>query len=264
LNKFVGGLLAPLPLALLGGLLALLLAWRGQRRAGVTLAVLCLVGLWLASTPWVAWALAKPLELRHPPVPAQASPAADALLVLGGAMQSAQPPEQPHLGFGSAAERVWHAAALYRAGKARWVLLSGGSQPGQVKLAPEAEAMAEVLRALGVPASAMRLEGGSRNTRENAVLSVPLVRQVGARRVLVVTSALHMPRALETLQMAFAGSGVTFLPAATDAEALGNVPDPWAGWWPEARSLEWSSRSIKEHLGLAQVWMMRLMLEAGA
>ena len=213
---------------------------------------------------WGGGAGGSPGELRHPPVPAQASPAADALLVLGGAMQSAQPPEQPHLGFGSAAERVWHAAALYRAGKARWVLLSGGSQPGQVKLAPEAEAMAEVLRALGVPASAMRLEGGSRITRENAVLSVPLVRQVGARRVLVVTSALHMPRALETLQMAFAGSGVTFLPASTDAEALGNVPDPWAGWWPEARSLEWSSRSIKEHLGLAQVWMMRLMLEAGA
>jgi uncharacterized SAM-binding protein YcdF (DUF218 family) len=89
---------------------------------------------------------------------------------------------------------VWHAAALYRAGKARWVLLSGGNPPGDENVAPEAEAMAEVLRALGVPASAMRLEGRSRNTLENAVLSLALVRQVGARRVLLVTSALHMPR----------------------------------------------------------------------
>ncbi len=263
MNKFVGGLVSPLMLVLLGGLLALLLLWRGWRRAGTVLAFLCLGGLWLASTPWLAWTLAMSLETRYPPVPAQASPVADAVVVLGGALAAPRPPAQPHIGFGAAADRVWHAAALYRAGKARWVLLSGGHQPREEYVAPEVEAMAEVLRVLGVPASAMRQEGRSRNTFENAVLSVPLVRQLGARRVLVVTSALHMPRALATLQMAFAGSGVTFLPAATDAEALGNVPDPWAGWWPEARSLEWSSRSIKEHLGLAQVWMMRMMLDAG-
>ena len=133
-------------------------------------------------------------------MPAQASLVADAVLVLGGALGAPRPPAQPHLGFGAAADRVWHAAALYRAGKARWVVLSGGSPPGSENVAPEAEAMAEVLRALGVPASAMRLEGRSRNTLENAVLSLALVRQVGARRVLLVTSALHMPRALAVFQ----------------------------------------------------------------
>jgi uncharacterized SAM-binding protein YcdF (DUF218 family) len=117
-------------LALLGGLLAWGLVWRGRPRAGSGLALLCLGGLWAVSTPWVAWALAMPLESRHPPVPAAASPAADAVLVLGGAMQAARPPGQPHLGFGSAADRVWHAAALYRAGKARWVMAIGGNRPG--------------------------------------------------------------------------------------------------------------------------------------
>ena len=70
-------------LALLGGLLALLLVWRGWRRAGMVLALLALGGLWLASTPWLAWTLAMSLETRYPPVPAQASPVADAVLVLG-------------------------------------------------------------------------------------------------------------------------------------------------------------------------------------
>ena len=218
-------------LALLGGLLAWGLVWRGRQRAGLALALLCLGGL------------------------AAASPAADAVLVLVGAMQAARPPGQPHLGFGSAADRVWHAAALYRAGKARWVLVSGGNKPGDEDVVPEAEAMAVVLRALGVPASALRLEGRSRNTRENAQLSLALARQVDAKRVLLVTSALHMPRALAVFQGVFAGSGVTMIPAATDAEALGDEPRGWAAWLPDARSLEWSSRSVKEVLGLAQVRM---------
>lgn len=255
LNKIVGGLVSPLMLALLGGLLALGLAWRGRRRAGLALAALCLGGLWLVSTPWVAWALAMPLESQFPPVPAAASPVADAVLVLGGAMAAALPHEQPHLSFGMAADRVWHAASLYRAGKARWVLAIGGNKPGYEDVPPEAEAMAVVLRALGVPASALRLEGRSRNTRENAQHSLALARQVGAKRVLLVTSALHMPRALAVFQGVFAGSGVTMIPAATDAEALGDEPRGWAAWLPDAKSLEWSSRSVKEVLGLAQVRM---------
>ena len=255
MNKFVGGLVSPLMLVLLGGLLALLLLWRGWRRAGTGLALLCLGGLWLASTPWLAWTLAMSLESRYPPVPAQVSPVADAVLVLGGALAAPRPPAQPHIGFGAAADRLWHAAALYRAGKARWVLVSGGNKPGDEDVVPEAEAMAVVLRALGVPASALRLEGRSRNTRENAQLSLALARQVDAKRVLLVTSALHMPRALAVFQGVFAGSGVTMIPAATDAEALGDEPRGWAAWLPDARSLEWSSRSVKEVLGLAQVRM---------
>ena len=255
LNKLFGWLLSPLVMTLLGGLLSLALVGRGRRRAGLALAALCLGGLWWVSTPWVAWALAMPLESQYPPVPAAASPAADAVLVVGGAMAAARPPGQPHLRFGAAVDRVWHAAALYRAGKVRWVLVIGGNQPGDEDVPPEAEAMAEVLRALGVPASALRLEGRSRNTRENAQLSLALARQVGAKRVLLVTSALHMPRALAVFQGVFAGSGVTIIPAATDAEALGDEPRGWAAWLPDARSLEWSSRSVKEVLGLAQVRM---------
>ena len=247
--------MSPLMLGLLGGLLALGLVWCGRRRAGAVLAALSLGALCLVSTPWVAWALAMPLESRHPPVPAAASPVADAVLVLGGAMKAARPPVQPHLGFGAAADRVWHAAALVRAGKARWVLVSGGNKPGEEDWAPESEAMAEALRTLGVPASALRLEGHSRNTRENAANSVALVRQVGARRVLLVTSALHMPRALAVFQGVFAGSGVTIIPAATDAEALGDEPGGWMAWLPDAKSLEGSIRAVKEVLGLAQVGM---------
>ena len=168
---------------MLGGLVALLLAWRGWRRAGSVVAALCLTGLWLASTPWLAWTLAVSLEGRYPPLTADETPVADAVLVLGGALAAANPPLRPQMNLGSSADRVWHAGALYRAGKARWVLLSGGNQRGYEQMPSEAEGMRQMLRVLAVPDSAMRLEGRSRNTRENAGYSVAMVREVGARRV---------------------------------------------------------------------------------
>jgi len=256
-TRLLLALLSPLTLALLAGLLALLLLWRGWRRVGVALAVLSLVGLWLVSTPWAAWRLADSLERRYPLMTVQGTPQADAALVLGGALAAAQLPLRPHINLGSAADRVWHAGALYRAGKVRWLLLSGGNQPGYEHLPAESEAMRELLRVIQVPDSAMRLEGLSRNTRENARYSLAMARALGARKLLLVTSALHMPRAMATFEAAYRGSGIELVAAATDAEALGDKPDSLWQWWPDAGSLAWSSRALKEYLGLLHMWIMR-------
>lgn len=253
----LAALASPLSLALLAGLVALLLFWRGWRRASVALALMSLAGLWLVSTPWAAWHMADSLERRYPLMAVQATPQADAALVLGGALAAAQLPLRPHINLGSAADRVWHAGELYRAGKVRWLLLSGGNQPGYEHLPAESEAMREMLRVMQVPDSAMRLEGLSRNTRENARYSLAMARELGVRRLLLVTSALHMPRAMATFEAAFQGSGIELVAAATDAEALGDELDPSMQWWPDAGSLAWSSRSIKEYLGLLQIWMMK-------
>ena len=64
-----------------------------------------------------------------------------------------------------------------------------------------------------------------------------------------------MPRAMAVFRSAFQGTGITLVAASTDAEALGDEPDPAGQWLPDAGSLAWSSRSIKEYLGLLQVWL---------
>lgn len=253
LIKAVAWLASPLTLGLLVGWIGLGLTGLGRGRVGLALGALSLAGLWVFSLPQVAWVLAMTLESRYPPVHSQVSPAADAVLVLGGALTAPRLPHQPHINFRMASDRVWHAASLYRFGKARWVLVSGGNQPGDEAMAPEAEVIAEVLRDLGVPADVIRQEGRSRSTLENAAFSLPLVQQLGVRRVLLVTSALHMPRALAVFESVFAGRGVTFIPAATDADALGDEPSGVAAWLPDAKSLEWSTRVVKEYLGLLQV-----------
>ncbi len=203
------------------------------------------------ATPLMAVGLAYSLERRFPAVFADQAPQADAIVLLGGALGGARPPERPTFNLGGGADRVWHAAALFKAGKASWVLVSGGNQPGDDGVEVEAEAMRSMLLTLGVPASAVRLEGLSRNTAENARQCLGLIQAVGAKRVLLVTSALHMPRALRTFEGALSGSGVTVLPASTDVEALPDTLHGLGPWLPDAESLALSTRALKEYLGLA-------------
>ncbi len=257
LTKFAAWMLSPLSVAVVGQVVALLLLVKGRRRAGLAMASVSFLFVWLFSTPWAARTLAMTLEARYPPIAVESSPEADLVLVLGGALAPAQPPMHPQINLGSAADRVWHAGALYREGKARWVLLSAGNQPGFEHVQSEAEAMREILLGMGVPDSAIRTETRSRTTRENAQYSKEIVRQLGARRILLVTSALHMPRALAVFRSAFRDEGVTLIPASTDAEALGGDWDPLWRWLPQANSLAWSTRAIKEYLGLAQTWLAK-------
>lgn len=255
LGKVVGWLLSPLVLVLALWALGAVLSWRGHRRLGLAAGLFAVLGLWVISTPLVANRLAHSLERRFPAVLADQAPQADAIVLLGGALSGARPPERPSFDLGSAADRVWYAAALFKAGKASAVLLSGGNQRGADGMQAEAEAMRSMLLTLGVPESAIRLEALSRNTAENAQQSLGLIQAVGAKRVLLVTSALHMPRALRIFQAALQGSGVTVLPATTDVQGLPGALDPLGRWLPDADSLGLSTRALKEYLGLAVLQM---------
>lgn len=243
-------MLSPLAIALVIWVFVLFFASRGKRRAAVSLGLLGFAGLWLVATPWVAHALAQGLEHRHPIMPVEQAPAADAILVLGGGLSGANPPARPHFDLGPAADRVWHAAALYRAGKAPWVLVSGGNQPAQAGMQVESEAIREMLLTLGVPDSAIRVEGASRNTIENARESRALAQAVNARTVLLVTSAMHMPRALALVRGRLRGDGVEVLPASTDVTGLPDTLNRFGRWLPDAEALALSTRTLKEYLAL--------------
>ncbi len=150
--------------------------------------------------------------------------------MLGGGI-TAGPPTGPYPDLGAAADRVWHAARLYHAGKAPRLILSGGRMAWQGERLSEADALRRFLTDLGVPAATLLSEDRSRSTRENARYSAELLQAHGFRRVLLVTSALHMPRALAT----FRAAGVDAIPAPTDFEVL---PEPFhpLRWLPDAQA----------------------------
>ena len=242
LSEVVKALISPVGTALLFGMMALLLglATGGSvlRRLQVPCALFALAWLGIWSTPLASEALRGWIEDQAGPRTIAAVPRAPAIVVLGGGVQGAAPPRRPDPDLRLAADRVWHAARLYHAGKARRIVLSGGN--GTVEMS-EALAMRQFLEALGVPRSAMLLEEGSSTTRENAAHVAAWLRGDGIREIILVTSALHMPRA----RAAFEAEGLKVHPAPTDFEVI-DMPFGINRVLPDTRALDGSYRAFKE------------------
>jgi uncharacterized SAM-binding protein YcdF (DUF218 family) len=96
---------------------------------------------------------------------------------------------------------------------------------------------------LGVPADAITDEGKALNTIEN-IRNVRAI--VGNARIALVTSAYHMPRALQLA--ARAGLDVGAFP--TDFEAVPAARLPWDNWLPSSGSLSLSNLAMREIIAL--------------
>jgi len=88
---------------------------------------------------------------------------------------------------GDGPRRAWRAAALYRAGVAPRVLVTGDGDCTFIRA---------TMIASGVPAAAITIECASRNTWENAAFSAPMLARMDARSAVLVTSWFHTRRAL--------------------------------------------------------------------
>ncbi len=244
LQRLLEGVLLP-P----GGFLVwiLLASLRPGRLARASIALAAL-GLWALSTPAVSGRLLDAAQAATPHRSIAETPQADAILVLGGGLRTASVAARDDLG--GAADRMLHAARLHRAGRAPLVLLSGGPPTAR----SEAEAMAALLEEWGVPREAMRLESRSRTTRENCRFSAEIAAREGLRTLLLVTSALHMPRALEACR----AEGLRVEPAATDFGALRGRG--LGRLMPSAEALGVSREVIRERLS---TWVYRWTDRAG-
>ena len=151
-----------------------------RRRIARGLVLVAILALWIASMPAFANWLYGGLEEKYPAQPMASLPTADVVIVLGGIVGQPLPPRivPDH---GAPVDRIFHAARIFRAGKATTVLVAGGNQPWQSSVRPEAELIADILVELGVPRGAILVENASRNTYENAVNSAVLMQAHGLR-----------------------------------------------------------------------------------
>lgn len=243
-TKVVGQALLPLNLAFEATILALLLRRLGRRRLAALVFGLGFLVLLLGSIPVVAQGLVRGLEGQHPPLPIEATPTADAIVLLGGALGPARPPRlTAELSDGS--DRVLHAARLFRAKKAPLVIASGGAGPDGGDESPESRDLADLLLEWGVPRDAIVEEGASGDTHENAVETKRILDARGLRRVLLVTSALHMPRALAVFRRA----GVEAVPCPTDFLATEPARRTALDYLPDAEALLHSTAATHEWIG---------------
>jgi uncharacterized SAM-binding protein YcdF (DUF218 family) len=231
-------------------LLALAFALPFGRRIGkprIAWAALCLLAV--SSTPLLSnWAV-RSLENLHPSpdIAALAAMPTDrrvqAIVVLGGGLRlgAQEDPDQTALNRHSL-ERVNYAARLYRQTNLPLLVSGGTISPSTVS---EAQVMERVLRDnYGVVVR--WAERSSINTRENAQFSAVKLKRDGITRVLLVTTAMHMPRSV----MEFEREGMTVVPAASGFYASG--PLTWRALLPGLGAAQGLAYATHEWVGL--VW----------
>lgn len=124
-----------------------------------------------------------------------------------------------------------------------WV--SGGSVPGYSGDVPSAEIMEEVLIKIGVPPDDIFQENESRTTFENAILTIENIKQQGYQEVILVTSALHMRRSVQS----FENNEVTIIPAPVNY-LFENTQPGLLNIFPNRFSWDYNLRAFHEWIGL--------------
>lgn len=250
LSKLLPLFVYPLGLACVMMLLALLLLWKRPAIAAAALLV-GFLALMAGGNGWVCASLVRSLEQQH--VPTEELPEAGAIVVLGGATRSPVPP-RPWVEVNEAGDRTLYGARLYQQGKAPYVVLSGGRIRWRGEVGSEAADMAEIVGAMGVPDTAILLDPSSLNTRQNAENVKVLLDERDIDEILLVTSAIHMPRSL----LVFRKLGISATPAPTDFlmtdDAVAAMSDSGEAIalnvLPDAQRLALTTRVLKEYLGI--------------
>ncbi len=208
---------------------------------GVLAFELLLVGLCL---PAVAHLALGSLEWQYPP--RRSWPAeAQAIVILAGSLQPADDVRlRDELGL-STFGRCHHGVEVFRATGIRPIVVTGGSPFGDARISSAAAVMRDELVERGVPAEAIVVEDRSQSTRENAVESARLLRDRGLSRIILVTDATHMRRALQ----AFRAQGLTVTPSACNHRATGFRFNPVTQVLPNPASAKLVIEAVHEWIG---------------
>ncbi|MBM3854299.1 MAG: YdcF family protein [Verrucomicrobia bacterium] len=201
LHKFLPFLFQPLTISLI------LVLFR--RRAFVWAAVLL---LWISSTPVVGGLLARVAEGPAERARATEAPTADAIVVLSAGRIIA--PGHAAISEWEDADRFFGGVELFLAGKAPLLVFTGAQPNGPRGVPLEGETLSTYARGLGVPQDRIATTGAVANTQEeaNGVAVLLRVQRAGPTRVLLVTSAFHMPRA----RLLFERAGFAIVPFPVD------------------------------------------------
>ena len=250
LSKLLPLLIYPLGLSCLLLFLSLIWLWKFPRRSLLAIATSLLI-LFCSSNPLIAATFVKTLEWRY--LPLEPVPATEIIVVLGGSTRPKSHP-RPWVEVLESGDRILYGVKLYQDGVAPLILFSGGRISWKNgNSGSEAKDMAEIAQTMGVPERNILLESESLNTYQNAVETAKILRQRQIDTILLVTSAIHMPRSVAI----FEKQGFNVIAAPTDywvaQEALEQMQGMSWGTFlnvlPDSEALHFFTRALKEYIG---------------
>jgi uncharacterized SAM-binding protein YcdF (DUF218 family) len=249
-SKLLPIFIYPLGLAII--LMVLAFGFKSKLRLQRASLLLALCILWVAGNAWVSASLTRSLEWQY--LPPNELPQAEVLVVLGGGLAPEQYPRST-VEVSGAGDRVIYAAWLYHQGVAAHILVSGGTIPWLAERTTPAEDMTQLLMMLGVPEDAVWQEDQSQNTYENALYSRQFLDSKDIDRILLVTSAMHMPRAVRLFEY----QGLEVVPLPTDYSVTEkswqhlwepDIANQIINFFPNVNNLQDTTVALKEYLGL--------------
>ncbi len=250
LSKLLPLFFYPLGFICICNVLALFLLWKRPRVAAFCIALGLFVVL-LTSNAWVSRIMLSSLESQN--IPTGELPTAQAIVVLGGATKSAYAPRTT-VDLSEAGDRVLYAAQLYRQKKAPLIIASGGRIDWYGGGTPESEDIAKLLTFMGVKAEDILQDPTSLNTYQNAVNVKKILLERNIDRILLVTSAMHMPRSLAIFKhqdIETVAAPTDFLVTRGELESIGSTPkSAILNLLPDSRNLENFTLALKEYIGM--------------
>jgi uncharacterized SAM-binding protein YcdF (DUF218 family) len=242
LSKTIGDLIYPSHfITVLAALGAILLCTRFGRAGRWLLKASLILVLLLGLLP-TGEALVLVIEQRFPRWTGSGEP--PGIIVLGGAVEPGRSAVRGMVSLNGNAERVTEVAALARRFPNARIVFTGGSAALLGHGPPESSFMLDLFESFGIPRSRVTLEERSRNTHENATFTKALIEPKPGERWLLVTSAIHMPRAVGSFREA--GFPVEAYPVDWRTDGWSDL---WHVPWPLS-GLNNADDAAKEWVGL--------------
>jgi len=237
LHKILPLIVSPLFMILVMVIGGLIIGSRKISFTGIAILILC-------SLPILSSELTSYLEEDFQLKSTSDVDTASAIVVLSGMVRTIKTKDGFAYEWGDAADRIFAGIDLFKENKAPSLILTGGRLPWSVGK-PEGEYLRDVAIKYGIPKNHILLTENVENTDQEAK-AVKKILSTDDPKVILVTSAFHMPRAKKV----FEAAGITVIPFPVDfrssAEKL-----TFMNFIPSAAAFYTTSFFIREVMGRA-------------
>ena len=196
----------------------------------------------LCSLPIISDKLVFYLEKDYTPTNVSSLNKANAIVVLSGMVKVIKTKDGFNYEFGGSVDRILAGIELFKNDKAPLIILTRGKVPWQTGL-PEGEYLKKFSIKQGIPQDKILLTENVHNTYQEAN-AVRKILKSDNIKVILVTSAFHMPRA----QKVFEAANIKIIPYAVDYQRSSNKIT-LMDFIPTVGSLSKTSKFVREMIG---------------
>ena len=236
-HKILPLLFSPLFFIIILIVLGIILKSKKTSFAGIVILLIC-------SLPIVSGKLIAYLELDYELNQTSDVKPADGIVVLSGMLNTIKTKNGLSYEWNGAVDRIFAGIDLFKLNKAPTLILTGGKLPWSIGV-PEGEYLRDVAIKLGVPKKNILLTENVENTDQEAK-AIKRLFSINNPKVILVTSAFHMPRA----KTVFEAAGINIVPFPVDFQN-GASKQTFMSFIPSASSLAGTSFFVREMIGRA-------------